>query len=178
MPSRPKAKWRGHFRSNGVSADEAMRVVRQIKMRNQRKVTPDMVVAEAADINSPIHPIFEWDDETAAYEYRKYQARNMLGSLIVVRDERTYHHSEQPEIRIMHNVATEEGPVYMEFDDIMADPELTDQMVENALLRLNNWVSIYGAYRDMAEATLSIEEAIERIKALRGGKTASQGLQH
>jgi len=41
-------------------------------------LSPDAVVADAADITSPLHDFFEWDDTAAAQQYRLGQARLLI----------------------------------------------------------------------------------------------------
>lgn len=47
------------------------------------RLTPDAVVADAADPNSPLHDAFEWDDSKAAQAYRIEQARVLIRSVEV-----------------------------------------------------------------------------------------------
>lgn len=42
------------------------------------KLTAESVLAEAQDVSSPIHSLFEWDDTIAAHEYRLEQARRVV----------------------------------------------------------------------------------------------------
>jgi hypothetical protein len=46
-------------------------------------VTPTAIVEDAASPMSPLHPLFEWDDTTAAAHYRLYQARTVLQRLTI-----------------------------------------------------------------------------------------------
>ena len=45
--------------------------------------TPEELLRAAAKKNCPIHDLFNWDDKTAAQEYRLVQARCMVNSLNV-----------------------------------------------------------------------------------------------
>ena len=45
--------------------------------------TPEELLRVAAKKASPIHSLFDWDDQTAAHEYRLVQARCMVSSLQV-----------------------------------------------------------------------------------------------
>jgi hypothetical protein len=48
------------------------------------KLTPEQVVAEAADSSSPLHDKFEWDDAVAGHLYRLEQARGLIRKVQVV----------------------------------------------------------------------------------------------
>ena len=42
------------------------------------KLTADIVLADAVDVDSPLHSEFEWDDHQAAHQYRLVQARELV----------------------------------------------------------------------------------------------------
>ena len=46
-------------------------------------LTPEVIVKEAFHKKSPLHPIFEWDNDKAAYNYRLQQARILLNNIEV-----------------------------------------------------------------------------------------------
>lgn len=52
-------------------------------------LSPAAVVADAEEINSPLHDFFEWDDSAAAQQYRLSQARLLIRRVkieVTVRD--------------------------------------------------------------------------------------------
>lgn len=57
------------------------------------RLTPDAVVADARDPESPLHDAFEWDDREAADRYRTQQARHLISShrIYIERREVTIH---------------------------------------------------------------------------------------
>jgi hypothetical protein len=52
---------------------------RLIDLESKDRLTDEAVLAEAADPGSPLHGEFEWDDSTAAQEYRRSQAQRLIG---------------------------------------------------------------------------------------------------
>ena len=50
---------------------------------NDGRITPEMTVDDAADVDSPLHPLFEWDDKKAGHAHRLDQARYLLRSVRV-----------------------------------------------------------------------------------------------
>lgn len=61
-----------------------------IAQRNGGRLTPDMVVADARDEDSPLHSLFEWDTEKAAEAYWLDQARQIIRSVnVMIRTETT-----------------------------------------------------------------------------------------
>jgi hypothetical protein len=58
--------------------------------RNEGRITPEMVVEDAKDPDSPLHGYFTWNVKKAAYDHWLYQARALIRSVtIVFRDEKT-----------------------------------------------------------------------------------------
>lgn len=47
-------------------------------------LTPKAVVEEARPEDAPLHPAFEWDNDTAAEKYREHQATNLIRRVRVV----------------------------------------------------------------------------------------------
>lgn len=59
--------------------------------RNEGTLTPEAVLAEAADANSILHDQFTWDADKAAHSWRLEQARTLIRSVkIVVKLETTH----------------------------------------------------------------------------------------
>lgn len=64
--------------------EAAKRRIDELAAAHNGTVTPDMVVADAESADSPLHELFEWDDEKAAAQHRLYQARELIRSITVV----------------------------------------------------------------------------------------------
>lgn len=56
----------------------------EIERANGGRLTPDAVVADAKDKNSPLHDCFEWDVKKAAHQHWLDQARTLITSIRVV----------------------------------------------------------------------------------------------
>lgn len=57
------------------------------EINSLESITPQNVVDLARNEDSVIHNDFEWDDEVAGEKYRVMQARDMLRSFVLIRDE-------------------------------------------------------------------------------------------
>lgn len=55
-----------------------------LKLDHEHRLTPENVVKSARDPNSPMHPLFEWDNKVAATKYRLSQARTLITDFYVV----------------------------------------------------------------------------------------------
>ena len=80
------AKMRYEFKAGArysVAAEVAGAELERIQ--NQRGVIePRVVVEESRPESAPLHPVFEWDDDKAAENYRTWQARSLIKSVRVI----------------------------------------------------------------------------------------------
>ena len=53
-------------------------------------LTPDAVLHDARNIDSPLHSYFDWDDKTAAHKFRLDQARKLIRSVRLVVNEQKH----------------------------------------------------------------------------------------
>ena len=67
-------------------ADAATLAILTTMYDRDGKLTADTVVAEAADPASPLHRKFNWDDVSAAHQYRLEQARKLIASVKIIVD--------------------------------------------------------------------------------------------
>jgi hypothetical protein len=49
------------------------------------RLTTDIVLEAATNVDSPLHKVFEWDDSTAAHAHRVWQARKLIKSVKIER---------------------------------------------------------------------------------------------
>lgn len=70
----------------GVTANIAGKELEKIRTKNGGKLITKEVVNEARATNSPLHPVFEWDNEKASEEYRLIQARKLIRSIHIIQE--------------------------------------------------------------------------------------------
>ena len=85
------------------------------------RLTPAIVLAEAKDPDSPLHPLFEWSDHEAAEKWRLQQARQLIRSVRVVYKPATGTEPEKS-VRAWQSLRTEDGFVYEPSEQIALDP--------------------------------------------------------
>jgi len=71
-----------------ILPETAADALRDVAEKNGGELRPGDVVEAARDEKSPIHPWFEWDDGIAAEAYRVDQARDLIKSVRVIRDDK------------------------------------------------------------------------------------------
>lgn len=118
-------------------------------------VTPELIVREAEKKRSPLHNIFEWDDEKAAYNHRLQQARILLNNIqvTIITD------GKSREISVYEITTRKEG--YKSIDTFTPDDI---EFVRNGILQ--DLISLKGKlklYNEFDKVLVYIEQAIEVI---------------
>lgn len=132
--------------------------------RRRGSITPEEVIAFAADENTALHAMFEWDDSEAARQHRISQARLVLRMTIEV--VREYH---EP-IRAFVSLSTDRGTGggYRRMRDVMNDPEARAVLLQDALAELRMYQAKYAGLRELDklwDAAAEIEaEALKPTK--------------
>lgn len=125
--------------------------------------SPADVVERAKTKRSRLHEYFEWDDTAAAKQHRLAQARRIVSCVrVVIRTE-----DGQPEqTRAFHSVRirqTEEVEVrrYSPLAIVAQSPELSQQVVDQALSHLKGWKSRYAQYAGIFTPVLRAIDDLE-----------------
>lgn len=149
-----------------VDVEIAHREVERIRAKHGGEATPEAVVEAAKSKRNPLHEEFEWDDAVAANEHRLEQARWMLRSIQIVREDvRT----DRPQ-RLYEVVRTRvEGErkarnVYRTVDDIMADPQTRAELLSRALRELVSWQQRYRGLQELAVYLRPPTEVLETLE--------------
>lgn len=93
-------------------------------------LTPASVVDEARDPTAVLHNAFEWDDETAAENYRQAQARQVIRSVVLVSEPEKG--EQAPIVRAFVSLsdpaAGERARTYKPVIEAMRDPMSADEV--------------------------------------------------
>lgn len=125
-----------------VNKEDAQRVgekIEQLLKANRGEITPSEVLSEAKKSTSILHKYFEWDDTTSAHNYRLWQARKLLGSIIevIIIDK-----AEQP-MRSFFNVTNSNAErVYVTLKDTISTPNYTVQVIEDCEKYITHFLSV------------------------------------
>ena len=163
--------WSDTYRDPGkkVDAQIAGEAIAKLARNNDLEidsVTPEMVLKYAAPAASPLHDIFDWNDSTAAHQFRLIQARNMLRSLrIVVRKLDDPIEKRRFLINVPMASSLEEAPknkAYVPVADAMKSPELRPVVLRNALQELRAFQRRYAELQELADVIAHIDVVLER----------------
>jgi hypothetical protein len=70
-----------------VDPDIAAAELERVRSEHEGKLEPKAVVDASRPKEAPLHPVFEWRDKVAAEEYRTWQARHLIKSVRVVKED-------------------------------------------------------------------------------------------
>ena len=68
--------------------NEVAKALEEVRLQNGGKLRPPDVIKAAEPEASPLHKHFTWDDGEAAHQYRLYEARHLIRTVTVIREER------------------------------------------------------------------------------------------
>lgn len=116
-------------------------------------VTPELVVAEAADPSSPLHPyVYRLDDAAAAHEHRLYVARTLIRSIEIVRVD---NRGDSQHVRQIEYVP---GHGYVPHDAVMADIDLTRTLMLRLRGEIGDLLGRWKRYRHIPAVADIVDE--------------------
>jgi hypothetical protein len=155
-------KWRRGSSIGKVKPDEAARIFDEIRQEHG-VLTPELVLEEAKDPKSPLHPHFEWDDTVAARKYRVSQAKRLITTLVVrtsVIERRAHVYVRHEEPAAQRKYPKRVDASYLPLDAALANPGSRKQIVMRALRELQ---AFRRKYRDLSELSALWDE-FDRIQ--------------
>lgn len=123
------------------------------------EVTPELLVAEAADPEHPLHHRFEWDDEVAGHRFRLLQARKMILEVEIV-DE-----GGVDRVRAFVPVEMEGGRRHVRVADAMGDYEARRQVYQRYRSYLVGYQRRLQQFKEFEEVVGAIEGLPEELPA-------------
>ena len=122
-------------------------------------LTPENLVNASRPEDAPLHQEFEWNDELAAEEYRKTQARLLISNLSIVIEEQ-----KQEPVRaffsLQHGFKKNSG-MYESTITILGDEEKRARLLEKAKKEMLAFKNKYEMLTELAEVFASIDNAIK-----------------
>jgi len=154
-------RWREGFPNRGVLAAVVGKEIERILMGvPDERVKPDMLVEAARNSRSPLHPMFDWDDNVAAEKWRKEQAGELLRAVVVIQEI----DGVKTAVRRFAYIPSEENRGYTTMAFAMKDPESADLIVAESLRYLEGWQRRFGIYSQLREEAAAVASLIERHK--------------
>lgn len=159
---------RGGF---GVPAQVAGERLAALRDEKGDGFTPRDVVDDARPDDAPLHPVFEWNDAVAADEFRLTQARFLIRSVVLVREDTN---PERPQLvrafvstsGVSDEEMAAEGDaaaplppqrMYAPVGAVMQHRERRERLLREALRDLNSWRRRYRTLQELAEVCAAID---------------------
>lgn len=109
---------------------------------NGGTLTTTMIADDGDRIDSPLYPLFEHDMEVAALKWRHHEARNLIGSLVIVKTVASDDPGEEPQqirVRGFLHASSDEGNIYAPVYVVAKVPDLRDQVEKRLLTEIRSW---------------------------------------
>lgn len=94
-------------------------------------LTPPLVVDEARPEDAPLHPVFEWNNETAAEQYRLVQARTLIRTVEIIK-------AENDQVTTSPAYVNVRAESYQPMQKVVTTPDLFEYAFNDALSRLES----------------------------------------
>lgn len=138
--------------------------IEMLREKFKGEITPEDVLDDAKNGNSPLHSFFEWDDGEAAHQHRLAQARGLIRSVVAI-----YTQDDAPAVRQKAYVNIKrsgEPQHYRELSHAMSQKDTRDVVIRRAWSEFQAWKR---RYKDLKEFAAFFDAAEEFERKLLGG---------
>ena len=125
------------------------------------ELTPSQIVKESRPAKALLHDVFEWDDPTAAEEYRIHQARLVINCVTVFNEDLPDTKPVQAFVSItVLNEDEENERRYIPAQQVTSNPKLLEQHLDHLKRRLKNIRIEHAAFTELAAVWQAIDTAV------------------
>lgn len=134
--------------------------IEMLRKEQHGELTPEDVLKDARNPNSPLHTFFEWDDNAAAEQHRLHQARGLIRSVVAI-----YVSEDKPAVRARAYVHIAEGETshYRESGHAMSQAKTRKIVLQRAFKELQAWRQRYADLKEFAELFEVVDETIKAL---------------
>lgn len=155
-PRQGRASFAEGFRVKGITPAALHRHIEAVEAQHGHKATAPEILDSARPSNSPVHHLFEWDNEVAGEEYRLEQARYLLRAVVVS----YYIEKTQRTVEVRAHIFSPREKAYLSIKTVLTNEDRRAEMLAQALKELRAW---QAKYRVLHELT-SVFQAIDDLK--------------
>lgn len=146
-----------------VEADVFGKIVEKLAASADIKaVKPALIVDAAKAASSPIHKLFNWDDDKAADLYRRDQARKYLQRLQIVRVHVT--EGQSLSSRAFYSVDTGGARAYASRERVLSDSDLKKQIIDGARKELESYLNKYAGIAALGQYVPRLQSVIDDMR--------------
>lgn len=139
-------QWRPRMKFN-IDPQLAGTELEKIRGHNSGDLSPEAVLKAAEQETSPLHPLFDWDNDRAAHQHRLGTA-NLLIRSIVVTVTSAGPQTPQP-INVSVTASTAAGGTASA--RVVSETELHQAKVQRGWEELDKWTKIYAGLPEFAQ---------------------------
>lgn len=132
----------------------------ELKRRHGNRFKPEHILRDARDHNSPLHPVFEWDDAVGAESWRLHQARMLITQVVVSIEEDG---KTRAPVKVFHSVVVNEERVIEDLETIMSDEELRAQLLNQCLTDMKRFQLKFENLREVGDVIRAMRRAAPAI---------------
>lgn len=136
--------------------------IEMLREKFKGELTPQDILDDARNDNSPLHSFFEWDDNAAAEQYRLSQARGLIRSVVAI-----YVQEDRPAVRTRAYVHIPQGETshYREASHAMSQKSTREAVLKRALEELIGWQKRYHSLHEFADLCGEIDQLKLQLRA-------------
>jgi hypothetical protein len=137
--------------------DILLKEFERIRIENNGILKAEDVVNYAEDDTSPLHLFFQWDDSEAAHQYRIWQARQLISTVVVILPNTKKHISAYVSFK---DSRRNDGGGYLPIATVLTNTEYRSRLLNEAFDDLRGWELKYHKLQELAK----IYEAIKTTR--------------
>lgn len=145
-----------------VDPEDAYFFIKEIEEKTGA-CTAQALVNASKPKRSLLHNEFEWDDKTAANEWRKSKARSIMHSLMVQYPETGEVVTRAFEVVQVQNKTGKTENGYVNSYDALNDPVMRDQVLKRVVSELNAFRHRYKTLNEVSKVIQVIDETIAAL---------------
>ncbi len=142
-----------------VKPEVAGKTIDKIAAKNNGEITPQLVLEAAKNKKNALHNCFEWNNDKAGERYRLWQARQLIGSIVV---DIQINEPEQTRAFVSINIP-EQTPSYYSIANVADDSLKLDMVIKNAKRQMLIIAAQIKIYERMQKVASKIEELVEEM---------------
>ncbi len=149
-------KWKIKGLSKKVKVEKVVKELQNIKSK-QGELTPEAIVEAGKRKSSPMHKLFQWDNELAGHQYRLQQARTIINNIeiTVIKDNKPYN------IDAYEIVKSETGREYKSFDVMTFDE--AEQVRETTIKSIDYLQKKLEVYENFADIIIDLQNIKNKL---------------
>lgn len=139
--------------------DIVAQVLKKLADENHGILRPEVVVAYAKPMTSPIHSRFEWDNKKAGHAFRLWQARQLISVCVEI----IPHMHDPVDVFVSLSPDRKEGG-YRLTQEVLSDAEMRRQMLSDALNDLGFCQRKYAHVKELTGVWQAVRKARQAMR--------------